>query len=162
MPPTAKTTTKTKKSAPKRVSAKKPSAAPTADGSAAGGHRDHKMDAPAQLLERIRVICLALPETTEVMAWGHPTFRVRDKIFTSAGGEDGEWSIGVKVTPEMQAGLVESDPRFSIAKYVGKHGWVTMRVGGKIDWKEIEALVEGSYRLIAPQALVKKLEGSRG
>ena len=30
---------------------------------------------------RLREICLALPETAEVEAWGEPTFRVKDKIF---------------------------------------------------------------------------------
>jgi len=32
-------------------------------------------------VKRLRSICLALPETTEVEAWGEPTFRVKGKIF---------------------------------------------------------------------------------
>lgn len=130
--------------------------------SASGGEsrRARKMKgAPADLLERFRALCLALPEATEVEAWGHPTFRVRDKIFASIGGEGGEWSIGVKVTPELQSGLVDRDARFSIAKYVGKHGWISMRVDGPVEWREVSALVEESYRLIAPKALVARLPG---
>ena len=33
------------------------------------------------LLDRVRRICLALPETSEKEAWGEPTFRVRKKLF---------------------------------------------------------------------------------
>lgn len=32
-------------------------------------------------VQRLRAICLALPEATEKEAWGGPTFRVRDRIF---------------------------------------------------------------------------------
>src|ERR1700755_2691515 len=32
-------------------------------------------------LERLRRICLALPETTEKIAWGEPTWRVRGHLF---------------------------------------------------------------------------------
>src|SRR5918995_6922806 len=32
-------------------------------------------------VERLRAICLALPETTEKLAWGEPTWRVRGRLF---------------------------------------------------------------------------------
>src|SRR5689334_20623561 len=32
-------------------------------------------------IERLRSICLSLPEAHEVEAWGEPTFRVKNKIF---------------------------------------------------------------------------------
>lgn len=102
-------------------------------------------------LERIRALCLAYPESTEVVAWGHPTFRVRDKIFASTGF-DGT-TLGVKATHEQQADLVSSDPRFQIADYVGKHGWVTMSLAGKVDFGFVKALIAESYRLVAPKTL---------
>jgi predicted DNA-binding protein (MmcQ/YjbR family) len=72
------------------------------------------------------------------------------------------WSYGVKTTFEMQAGLVATDPRFTIAKYVGKHGWVDVRIDeqndGPVDWNEVRALVAGSYKLIAPKALAARVE----
>src|SRR5690349_10154599 len=122
----------TKKTATKKSAAKKPAAktakpakkASTTKATAktAGVRAPHppRKSVPPAMLERFRAICLSLPETTEVEAWGHPTFRVKDKIFASIGGENGEWSMGMKTTHEMQAGLVASDPRFSIAAYVGK------------------------------------------
>lgn len=107
-------------------------------------------------LGQLRAICLALPDSAEVEAWGHPTFRVAGKIFATFGGtEGGDASMSVKTTHEMQAALVSSDPRFTIAAYVGKHGWVSLALaaGQKIDWNEIDALVRGSYRLVAPAKL---------
>jgi predicted DNA-binding protein (MmcQ/YjbR family) len=112
----------------------------------------------AALLEHVRAIVRRLPETTEVEAWGHPTFRVKDKIFVGYGVENGGASLGVKTTPDMQAALVSSDPRFSIAAYVGKHGWVSMSLAGAVDLAEVEALVRGSYRLVAPSKLVQRLD----
>jgi predicted DNA-binding protein (MmcQ/YjbR family) len=82
---------------------------------------------------------------------------VKNKIFASIGAHDGVWSIGVKTTHEMQAGLVASDPRFSIAAYVGKHGWVKMRIDGDDAWDEVRALVAGSYCMIAPRALAARV-----
>ena len=32
-------------------------------------------------VERLRSICLALPETAEKVAWGEPTWRVRGRLF---------------------------------------------------------------------------------
>lgn len=110
----------------------------------------------AAMHAKLRALCLGLPETTEVEAWGHPTFRVAGKIFVGfSGTADGGASLGVKTTHDLQAALVGSDPRFTIAAYVGKHGWVSMTLapGARIDWNEIEALVHGSYRLVAPSRL---------
>lgn len=111
------------------------------------------MDGPGETIARFRQICVALPEATELETWGHPTFRVKDKIFASAGAENGVWSLGMKTTHEMQAGLVASDPHFSVAAYVGKHGWVSMRVDDETDWNLVRALVVDSYRMIAPKKL---------
>jgi predicted DNA-binding protein (MmcQ/YjbR family) len=119
------------------------------------------------MLDRVRALCAALPETTEVEAWGHPTFRVANKIFAGFGNDEsgapGVVSLGVKTTMDMQAALVSSDPRFAIAKYVGKHGWVSMRLtADAVNWAEIDVLLRGSYRLIAPSKLVQKLDESGG
>lgn len=35
---------------------------------------------PARPLTRLRKICLALLEVHEVIAWGEPTFRVKNKL----------------------------------------------------------------------------------
>lgn len=109
-------------------------------------------------LERFEALCLALPNTKKTMTWGSPHYRVGEKIFAGAGEKDGAPSCGFKLRKEHQAERVASDPRFAIAAYVGKHGWVDMDLRGKPDWDEVKALVEESYRLIAPKKLVKMLD----
>ena len=102
----------------------------------------------SRLLEKLRKICLALPDTAEVEAWGHPTFRVKNKIFCACGVEKGEMSISFKVGLDMQGVFLE-DPRFYKSPYVGKHGWVSLKVSAaKVNWKEIKELCKESYRRI--------------
>ena len=67
-------------------------------------------------------------------------------------------SLGVRVDPDLQAMLVADDPRFSIAKYVGKYGGVDMTLGPKPDWNEVEHFIVGSYRIIASKKRVKELD----
>ena len=124
-------------------------------------------DAKDPVFSRVRKICLALPGAVEVNveAWGHPTFRVPvgrgkdQKIFCGMGANGEARSIGWKCEPEVQHALVQSDPRFTIAAYVGKHGWVDFRPEGKLDWDFIAASLAESHRLVAagkPAAAKKK------
>jgi predicted DNA-binding protein (MmcQ/YjbR family) len=109
-------------------------------------------------LERLRVLCLALPEATEKETWGSPTFRVRDKIFVMAVIGDGQLSMWCKASPGGQEVLVGSQPeRFYVPPYVGHRGWVGMRLSGARDWRQVADLVEESYRLTAPKRLVALL-----
>jgi predicted DNA-binding protein (MmcQ/YjbR family) len=110
-----------------------------------------------RIVERLRAIVRALPETGEKTPWGpDPHWTVRDKIFAGYGGG----KLGVKVDKELQAALVASDPRFTVAPYVGKHGWVDLALGKAPNWAEVEALILGSYRLIAPRKLVAQLDAA--
>lgn len=111
----------------------------------------------AQILEKLRAICLALPETKETLTWGHPIFRVGEKIFCTMGGYPGDPNITVKVGKPM-LGVFLEDPRFFKASHIGQHGWVSMRVAtGRLNWSEIGALCRESYRLVAPTRLAKQL-----
>lgn len=112
---------------------------------------------PEAVLERLRRICLALPETSEVQSWGHPNFRVGKKTFAVFERYQGEWAICCKVPRPHQA-LFLKDPRFYRTPYIGQHGWVSLRVTGRLNWKEIEELVVGSYRLVALPRMRKALE----
>ena len=116
----------------------------------------------SERLERLRQICLALPEATEKEAWGDPTWRVRDKIFAMQKGnyEGGRPSVWVKAPEGDQAALVTSDPdTFFVPPYVGSKGWVGVHLDGPDgDWDELTELVEDSYRLIAPKRLAALLD----
>jgi hypothetical protein len=117
-------------------------------------------------LDRVRSICLALPEAHEVEAWGEPTFRVRNKMFAmyaAAGNHHGKGIAGVwvKATGVNQDLLVRSDPdRFFVPPYVGPSGWVGIRLEGRPDWGTIADLLRDGYRLIAPKKLLARLDES--
>ena len=106
------------------------------------------------LTDRLRAICLALPEAAEKQAWGDPTFRVRDRIFAMEKRGDGRVSVWCKAPPGSQEVLVGADPdTFFVPPYVGHKGWVGMRLDREPDWAEVAALVRRSYRLTAPKRL---------
>lgn len=108
-------------------------------------------------LDRIREICLALPDTKETLTWGEPHFRVGDKIFAGFGQENGRAVIGFKLT-KPHAHAITEDPRFWPAPYVGQHGWVSMDATGVQDWERVREFVHISYRLIAPKKLAALLD----
>jgi len=115
-----------------------------------------------EILARLRTICLAFPEATEKSFGGHsaPSFRVMDKLFVILF-EDGS-GLTLKAAPGEQAMLVSADPdRFFVPAYVGSKGWVGVRLTQPVDWVEVAELVEDSYRLMAPKALVRRLDSER-
>jgi predicted DNA-binding protein (MmcQ/YjbR family) len=99
-------------------------------------------------VNRVRKICLALPDTSETEISGHPTFRVDGKTYCVIEMYNGEEAIAVKVGLPVQ-GVFLKDPRFYKTPNVGQQGWVSLRTSGKLDWREVEDLVKGSYRLMA-------------
>jgi hypothetical protein len=114
---------------------------------------------PEQPIDRLRAICLALPEAVEKEAWGDPTFRVRDKIFAMEKRGDRRISLWCKALAGSQMVLVGADPeRFFVPPYVGHKGWVGVRLDQEPDWDEVAAIVRGSYRLIAPKRLAALIE----
>lgn len=109
---------------------------------------------PRTSSDRLRTICLALPEAAEKETWGGPTFRVRDKIFAMETRRDGCISVWCKAPEGSQMVLVGADPgRFFVPPYVGHKGWIGMRLDNAPDWSEVAVLVRRSYRLIAPKRL---------
>ena len=110
-------------------------------------------------IDRLRRICLALPEAEERETWDQPTFRVRDKIFASAGTTEGRPTFACKAPPGSQMVLVGADPRrFYVPPYVGPKGWVGVRLDADPDWDEVAAIVRRSYKLIAPKRLAALLD----
>ena len=112
----------------------------------------------SSVLDHMRAICLALPETKETLTWGQPHFRVGEKIFAGCGEEKGRLVIGFKLDMDHADAIIQ-DPRFWRAPYVGHKGWVSMDAGGVDDWGEVRPLVLESYRLIAPRRTLAKLDG---
>ena len=110
-------------------------------------------------LDKLRKICLALPDTKETITWGEPHFRVGDKIFCGYGDEKGKLAIGFKLEMDHAEAIVE-DPRFWRAPYVGRYGWVSMDAESIKDWQDVRELILESYGLIAPKKSLAKLDGA--
>jgi len=112
------------------------------------------------VLERIRQICLGLPETTERLSHGAPTFFVRQKrafvmVLNNHHG-DGRFALWCAAPDGLQKMLVESEPaRFFVPPYVGHRGWLGVRLDGSLHWEELTGIVEDAYAEVAPRKLVE-------
>lgn len=120
---------------------------------------------PDLLLERVRTLCLALPEATEKLSHGSPTFCVRKTFLTWVDDHHGDGNIGFwcAAPPVEQAGILAADPeRFFRPPYVGHRGWIGVRLvvadGSPPDWDEVAELIEDAYRTVAPPSLVRALD----
>ncbi len=115
-----------------------------------------------QPLEQVRAICLALPEAREsTEGVGDPAFKVRAKIFAMQHRMEERMSLWCKAQPGAQSVLVESAPeRFFVPPYVGRYGWIGLWLDVELDWDEVAALIQESYRLVAPKRLRVQLDQS--
>ncbi len=113
-----------------------------------------------EVLAKLREICLALPETSERLSHGAPTFFVREKrsflmVLTNHHG-DGRFAIWCAAPDGMQKMLVEADPeRFFVPPYVGHRGWLGVRLDRGLDWNEVAGTAEDAYAEVAPARLVE-------
>jgi predicted DNA-binding protein (MmcQ/YjbR family) len=119
---------------------------------------------PSRPITRLRKLCQALSEAHEVVAWGEPTFRVRNKMFAMyadaanhhGNGRDAVW---VKAAPGDQAKMVGAAPEcFFVPPYVGPKGWVGIWLDGVIDWDDVAEFLRDGYRLVAPKRLCALLD----
>jgi hypothetical protein len=118
-----------------------------------------------RILTRLRKLALALPETSERLSHGAPTFFVREKrsfvmVLTDHHG-DGRFAIWCAAPQGLQAMLAEADPeRFFVPPYVGHRGWLGMRLDRALDWDELAGIVEDAYAEVAPPKLVEAARGA--
>jgi len=110
-------------------------------------------------LAELREVCLALPETVEVEAWGRPTFRAGKKIFAVfEGNDDHPFAVIFKPESAERPALLE-DPRFYIPAYFGPGGWVALDFTvAPVDWHEVAELLESSYRQVALKRMLEALD----
>ncbi len=118
---------------------------------------------PTSPLDRVRAVCLALPEAHEVEAWGAPTFRIKNKIFamysapetTNGAGRPGVW---LHCSAANQQALIDGDPtRYFVPPYVGPRGWVGVWLDKRPRWGDVERLVLDAYCRVAPKKLAAQV-----
>jgi hypothetical protein len=117
------------------------------------------------VLARLRALCMALPQATEKLSHGEPTWFVR-KVFVMFAGRhhDDRVAFSCAAPPGVQEALVGSDPeRFFRPPYVGVRGWlgVYLDVPG-VDWEEVAEIVAEAYRTVAPKSLAARLDTASG
>jgi len=123
--------------------------------------KKRKTDTGEMQLERVRRICMALPETVEKLSHGEPTFFVRKRVFAMCSNNhhnDGHIAVTLPAAIGVQAALVEASPeKFYKPPYVGVRGWIGVELD-RVDDEELALHVREAWRLIAPEKLHAQLK----
>ncbi|MFD6417876.1 MmcQ/YjbR family DNA-binding protein [Streptomyces sp. NPDC060194] len=102
----------------------------------------------------VRTIALALPETTEKVAWSMPTFRVAGKMFVTV--PDDETSFAVRCPKVERDELVLAEPaKFWVAAHEAGSAWVRVRLAALDDADELRDILTDSWRQAAPPRLLE-------
>ena len=116
--------------------------------------------------ERVKAICSALPSVQHEDKGDHVIYRVRGKVFVYFLDDhhgDGIVSVCVKSELGENRDRARLDPeRFYLPAHIGARGWFGMRLDrGRVPWREVEEVIERSYRLTAPKTVLKRLDGAK-
>jgi hypothetical protein len=113
-------------------------------------------------VEKLRAICLALPEATERISHGEPAWFVRDKklfVTYSNHHHDDRVAFWCAAPDGAQQELAAAEPdRFFRPPYVGGRGWLGAYLDVAVDWQEIAEIVADAYREVAPKTLSAQLD----
>jgi hypothetical protein len=111
-------------------------------------------------LQRVRHICLSLPETSEKLSHSEPTFFVHKKVFTMFANNhhnDGHLAVWLPVPVGEQELLIEGSPEtFFKPPYVGVRGWVGIELS-TINDTELASFIQEAWTLVAPKRLRKSV-----
>jgi predicted DNA-binding protein (MmcQ/YjbR family) len=99
------------------------------------------------VLERLRALCLALPETSEKSSWGHPNFRAGKRTFAAFERVGGQPSMAFRLDRTEVLRLVRR--RQCFATPYGRGLWVSVWADQSVEWILVEDLVRRSYRTVA-------------
>ncbi|HMO67456.1 MAG TPA: phosphoribosylglycinamide formyltransferase [Novosphingobium sp.] len=121
---------------------------------------------PDWLLERLRALVAALPETEERPSHGAPGWRVGGRYFAHFSGQHhGSPHIAVLVktsgADEMDS-LIEAQPQaYFRPAYYGPSGWIGMILNRPdLDWDEVSQWLARSWPTIAPKRLTALLDAA--
>ena len=117
-----------------------------------------KKDIPdaAKTLNKLRDLCLSLPETSERGSWGHPNFVAGKKTFVTFEFIDLRPSIAFR-TDTLDVREMARNRRFFETPY-GRGQWVSLWADIELDWRFVNELVKRSYRSVALQRMIAKLK----
>ncbi len=110
--------------------------------------------ATLRLVERLRKLCLALPDVVEQEAWAEPTWRVGGRIFAQCDTyhhDSPHLAVWLAAPDGAQAALIEAHPAHIFRPpYVGHRGWIAIILDTDVDWALVARLLGLAYELIKP------------
>jgi predicted DNA-binding protein (MmcQ/YjbR family) len=112
---------------------------------------------PQEVITQLAERCNRLPETSEGVQFGNPVWKAGKKTFTCAHYGTGRLQLQFWVGVEQQA-MLTSDHRFSIPKYIGHNGWIDLDIEERVNWSEVDSLLETSYRHFALKRMIRALD----
>jgi predicted DNA-binding protein (MmcQ/YjbR family) len=115
------------------------------------------------LEKAVQQLCLAFPETEELLSHGMPNYRVRGgKIFATYAANhhgDGRIALWLSTPASMQDEYVRTEPKhFFAPPYVGPGGWLGVRLDVGLPWKRVAPIVRAAYERVAPARLTGQLK----
>jgi hypothetical protein len=132
----------------------------------------NRPDVPIDLVDRLRGICLALPDAYEEQAWTGVRWMVRKRTFAHivriasgwppayarAAGTDGPVSVLTfrSAGPELAA-LTHAGHPFFRPPWAPDVVGMLLDIDGHVDWTEIAELLTDSYCVLAPRSLVARV-----
>ncbi len=106
-------------------------------------------------LRRIRALVKKLPDTGETQSWGHPNFTTNGRIFASCGVYHERATLSIATSLLEQSFLVQ-DPRFTVAPYVGKYGWVSVPLDLEPEWGLLLDLLQKAHARVHAKGPARK------
>ena len=108
------------------------------------------------LFGRIRALCLSLPGTSERLSHGAPAFFIQEKrsfvMYQNNHHGDGRIALWCASEPDLRNMLAETDPeQYFVPPYVGRLGWIGVRLDRDAAWDEIASVILAAYKLRAPK-----------
>jgi hypothetical protein len=104
------------------------------------------MPTATEALEKMREICLALPDTREGPHFGDVMFYVGKKPFASCGTKQGACEIIFQLEPAHAEGLLATDARFT--RYPRDKRGIVLKADDVKSWSEVKALITESYDIV--------------
>jgi predicted DNA-binding protein (MmcQ/YjbR family) len=113
------------------------------------------------VIQKLRELCLGLPEVTEKLSHGEPAWFVRKRLFVMFADHhhDDRVAFWCAAPAGAQEELVDG-VRYFRPPYVGHRGWLGVYLDTTPDWDEIAEIVQDAYRTVAPRTLVAQLPQS--